>query len=289
MLQQVIYVDVLVILNLIITFFLLLATELFTKEKGKRWRIFLGALAGGIYALQVFLPEMGALFNVLSRIIAGAFITYISFGFKTYKRFIKLSLVFLAVTFLFAGLMIGLWLVFAPSGMIINNSVVYFGISLPVMIAATAVCYLISLVFSRILMRNRPQTTIFDFFLEVDGKSVNGRAMLDTGNTLSESFSGYPVVVCTYNFLQDILPEDSHGFFKGDITEISANGNTEWQKRQRLVAYSTVADKGMLPAFRPDKLILKNSTQTDKVFVAVINYKKHINEGFDMLLGPNLF
>lgn len=289
MLQQVIYVDVLVILNLIITFFLLLATELFTKERGKRWRIFLGALAGGIYALQVFLPEMGALFNVLSRIIAGAFITYISFGFKTYKRFIKLSLIFLAMTFLFAGLMIGLWLVFAPSGMIINNSVVYFGISLPVMIAATAVCYLISLVFSRILMRNRPQTTIFDFVLEVDGKSVNGRAMLDTGNTLSESFSGYPVVVCTYNFLQDILPEESHGFFKGDITEISANGNTEWQKRQRFVAYSTVADKGMLPAFRPDKLILKNSTQTDKVFVAVINYKKHINEGFDMLLGPNLF
>lgn len=287
MLQQVIYVDVLVILNLIITFFLLLATELFTKEKGKRWRVFLGALAGGIYSLQVFLPEMGTLLNILTRVIAGTAITYISFGFKTHKRFIKLCLVFLAVTFLFAGLMIGLWIVFTPSGMLINNSVVYFGISLPVLIVSTAVCYVISLVFSKILMRNKPQTTICDFVLEIDGKKAEGRAMLDTGNNLCESFSGYPVVICTYDFLEKIIPDSSKEFFKGNVTAI--NSEDTWQRRKRLVPYSTVTEKGMLPAFRPDKLILKNSTQTDKVFVAVINYKKHINESFDMLLNPNLF
>lgn len=285
--QQVIYVDVLVILNLIITFFLLLATELFTKEKGKRWRVFLGALAGGIYSLQVFLPEMGTLLNILSRTFAGAVIAYISFGFKTYKRFIKLCLVFLAVTFLFAGLMIGLWILFAPSGMLINNSVVYFGLSLPVLIASTALCYVISLVFSKIIMRNKPQSTIYDFILEVDGKRAEGRGMLDTGNTLCESFSGYPVVVCTYDFLEKLFPESSRSFFSGNITEIG--GEDVWQRRQRLVPYSTVTEKGVLPAFRPDRLILKNSVSTDKVYVAVISYKKHINESFDMLLGPNLF
>lgn len=285
--QQVIYVDVLVILNLIITFFLLLATELFTKEKGKRWRLFLGALAGGIYSLQVFLPEMGTLLNVLSRIIAGTVITYISFGFKTRKRFIKLCLVFLAVTFLFAGLMIGLWILFTPSGMLINNSVVYFGISLPVLILSTAVCYIISLIFSKIMMRNKPQTTIYDFILEIDGKKAEGRGMLDTGNTLCESFSGYPVVVCTYAFLEKLFPESSKSFFSGNVTEI--NSEDTWQRRKRLVPYSTVSEKGVLPAFRPDRLILKNSIQTDKVFIAVISYKKHINESFDMLLNPNLF
>lgn len=287
--QQVIYVDVLVILNLIITFFLLLATELFTKERGKRWRVFLGALAGGIYSLQVFLPEMGTLLNILSRILAGTAITYISFGFKTYKRFIKLCLVFLAVTFLFAGLMIGLWIVFTPQGMLINNSVVYFGISLPVLILSTAVCYMISLVFSKILMRNKPQTTIYDFTLEIDGKKAEGRGMLDTGNNLCESFSGYPVVICTYDFLEKLFPESSKNFFKGNVTETHNTTDEKWKKRVRLVPYSTVSEKGVLPAFRPDKLSLKNSIETDKVFIGVINYKKHINESFDMLLNPNLF
>lgn len=238
--------------------------------------------------MQVFLPEMGTFLNILSRLFAGVAITYISFGFKTYKRFIKLCLVFIGITFLFAGLMIGLWIIFRPAGMLINNSVVYFGISLPVLVLSTAVCYVISLVFSKILMRNKPQTTIYDFILEADGKRAEGRAMLDTGNTLCESFSGYPVVICTYDFLEKLIPESSKDFFEGNVTVIDT-GEDEWQRRKRLVPYSTVSETGVLPAFRPDKLSLKNSIETDKVFVAVIKYKKHINESFDMLLNPNLF
>lgn len=287
--RQVIYADVLVILNLFISFFLLLATEFFTKEKAKRWRLFLGSLAGGLYSLQVFLPEMGVILNLLSRILAGFIITYISFGFKTYKRFLKLFLVFLLMTFAFAGLMIGLWIIFRPEGMLLNNTTVYFGISLPVLIVSTAVCYVIMKFISKILLKNKPQQTIFDFTLEVDGKKLTGRAMLDTGNTICESFSGYPAVVCTYDFLKEIFPWNSESFFKGNVTELHKITDSRWQKRIRLVSYSTVAEKGVLPSFRPDKLIISDSVETDKVFVSVISRKKYINESFDMLLNPNLF
>ena len=287
--RQVIYADVLVILNLFISFFLLLATEFFTKEKAKRWRLFLGALAGGLYSLQVFLPEMGVILNLLSRILAGFIITYISFGFKTYKRFLKLFLVFLLMTFAFAGLMIGLWMIFRPEGMLLNNSTVYFGISLPVLIVSTAVCYVIMKFISKILLKNKPQQTIFDFTIEIDGKKLTGRAMLDTGNTICESFSGYPAVVCTYDFLKEIFPENCEDFFKGNVTELHKITDSRWQKRIRLVSYSTVAEKGVLPSFRPDKLIISDSVETDRVFVSVISRKKYINESFDMLLNPNLF
>lgn len=287
--RQVIYADVLVILNLFISFFLLLATEFFTKEKAKRWRLFLGALTGGLYSLQVFLPEMGVVMNLLSRILAGFIITYISFGFKTYKRFLKLFLVFLLMTFAFAGLMIGLWMIFRPEGMLLNNSTVYFGISLPVLIVSTAVCYVIMKFISKILLKNKPQQTIFDFTLEIDGEKLTGRAMLDTGNTICESFSGYPAVVCTYDFLKEVFPENSEGFFKGNVTELHKITDSRWQKRIRLVSYSTVAEKGVLPSFRPDRLIVSGSVETDKIFVSVISRKKYINESFDMLLNPNLF
>lgn len=287
--QQVIYVDVLVILNLFINFFLLLATEFFTKENAKRWRIFLGAFLGGIYSLQVFLPEMGTILNLLSRILAGGLITFVSFGFKTYKRFLKLFCAFLGMTFLFAGLMIALWIIFKPDGMFLNNSTVYFGISLPVLILSTAVCYVIAKIISKILFKNKPQQTIFDFTLEIDGKKLSGRAMLDTGNTLCESFSGYPAVVCTYEFLKEVLPSDGEDFFKGDVTALNKIQDEKWKKRVRLVTFSTVSDRGVFPSFRPDKLLLQNSAETDKVFVSVLSRKKYINESFDMLLNPNLF
>ncbi len=288
-LQQIIYVDVLVILNLIITFLLLSATEFFLREKTNGWRLFLGAFAGGIYSLQVFLPEMGMLLNILSRFVAGVIITYISFGFKTYKRFLKIVSVFLLITFVFAGLMIGLWIIFRPSGMLINNSTVYFGISLPVLIVSTAVCYVLVRIIFRIILKNKPQQSIFDFVLEFDGRKLSGRAMLDTGNTLTESFSGYPVVVCTYDFLKNIFPGNSENFFKGDITLLGEIEDENWKKRIRLVSFATVSQSGAMPSFRPDRLIIKNAFETDKVFVAVTSRKKYINESFDMLLNPNLF
>ncbi len=287
--QQVIYVDVLIILNLIITFFLLLATETFTKESGKKWRLLLGAVAGGVYSLQVFLPEMGAFPNFLSRLLAGVLISLIAFGFKTPRRFLKICMVFVSETFIFAGLMIGLWIIFRPPGMVINNSSVYFGVSLPVLIVSTVVCYLMSLFFSKIVMRVKPQTTIYEFTLVADGKTLTGRAMLDTGNTLSESFSGYPAVVCTYNFLEKILPDETKTFFSGEVTSLDAIKDEKWKRKTRLVAYSTVSSSGVFPAFRPDVLKIGKNITSDKVYVAVINYKKHINEGFDMLLNPDLF
>ncbi len=287
--RQVVYVDVLIILNLFISFFLLRATEFFAKEQGKRWRVFLGALLGGVYSLQVFLPEMGIFLNALSRILAGLLITFTSFGFKTFRRFLKLFCVFLLITFLFAGLMIALWIVLKPDGMLLNNSTVYFGISLPVLVVSTALCYVAVRIVSRILFRNKAQRSIYDFTLEIDGKKLSGRAMLDTGNNLSESFSGYPAVICTYDFLKEALPCEAEAFFKGSVTSLDEIHDEKWQKRLRLVAFSTVSDRGMLPSFRPDRLTIENFAETDKVFVSVTSRKKYINESFDMLLNPNLF
>ncbi len=260
-----------------------------SKESTKRYRLLLGAFLGSLYSLVVFLPEMGLFFNIFSRLLAGGLIIFSSFGFKTYKRFIKLFVLFVMMTFLFAGLMIGLWIVFKPEGMFINNSTVYFQISLPVLAVSTAVCYVISKLVSKLLLKNKPQNTIYDFELYVNGTCLNGSAMLDTGNTLAESFSSYPVVVCTYDFLKDVLPSEGEEFFKGDVKALEKITDRNWHKRVRIISYSTVGDTGLLPAFQPDKIKLKNSVETDKIFIAVTNRNKYINERFDMLLNPNIF
>lgn len=287
--SEIIYVDVLVILNLFITLFLLLTTEIFTKETSHRVRLLIGSFLGGIYSLVVFLPEMGVIFNLLTRIIAGGIITYTTFGFKSFKRFIKIFSVFFLSTFLFAGLMIAMWILFKPHGMIINNSTVYFGVSIPVLIVSTAVCYFISFVFATLREKNKPVHTVFDFTLSSFGKTINGRAMLDTGNTITEPFSSFPVVVCTYEFLKEILPADGDEFFKGNVTQIEKIHDEELVKKIRIVSFSTVSGGGVLPSFRPEKLYIKNGVQTDKVYIAVTSKQKYINGSYDMLLNPNLF
>ncbi len=287
--KQVIYVDVLIILNTFINFFLLLSTECFTKEKTKAYRLLIGSLLGGIYSLVVFLPEMGAFLNIITRFAAGAVIVLASFGFKTYKRFLKLFSMFLVMTFSFAGLMIALWIIFKPNGMLLNNSTVYFSVSLPVLVISTAVCYVVIRGMSKLFLKNKPQSTIYDFTVEAFGKSLCGRAMLDTGNTLCESFSGYPAVVCTYDFLKEALPDDAKAFFRGEARSFEKITNENLRKKVRIISYRTVSNDGILPAFKPDKLKIKGHLESDKVYIAVICGKRYINESFDMLLNPNLF
>ena len=53
-----IYVDVLVALNLYVTWFLLLASEALSGRPCKRWRRGLAALAGGLSSLAIFLPGL---------------------------------------------------------------------------------------------------------------------------------------------------------------------------------------------------------------------------------------
>lgn len=288
-LQEVIYVDVLVVLNLFVNYFLLLATSFSMKEDVKKSRLFIGAFLGGMYSLIVFVPEMGFAFNTLSRIAAGALIIFAAFGFKTFRRFLRLLLSFVMMTFLFAGLMIGLWIIFRPRGMVINNSAVYFQISLPLLVASTSVCYILSKLVIRFLHRNKPQKTICRVKVIAEGKFVEGKGMLDTGNTLSEGFSGYPVVICTYDFIKSIIPENSEAFFKGEVNSLGTINDENWRKKLRVVSYNTVGDTGIMPAFQPEKLIIDDSQETEKVYIGVVNRKKYINESFDMLLNPNLF
>ena len=287
--REVVYVDVLVILNTFVNYFLLLATSFALKEKTKRLRLLLGAFLGGVYALVVFLPEMGTIMSVVSRFAAGLLIVLASFGYKTWKRFLKIFLVFILMTFLFAGFMIGMWLIFRPKGMLINNSTVYFQISLPVLVVSTSVCYVVSKVSLKFLNKNKPQKTICDVELTVFGQKLEGVAMLDTGNTLSEGFSGYPVVICTYNFIKSVIPDGGENFFQGDVNSLCEITDEKWRKKLRVVSFMTVGDTGLLPAFQPDKLTVDSSYETDKVYVGIMNRKKYINESFDMLLNPNLF
>ena len=173
--------------------------------------------------------------------------------------------------------------------MLINNSTVYFQISLPVLVISTAACYIISKIAIKFITKNKPQKTICEVELTVFGEKLEGIAMLDTGNTLSEGFSGYPVVICTYNFIKSIVPDGGEKFFAGDVNSLCEIKDEKWRRKLRVVSFMTVGDTGILPAFQPDKLTVDSRHETDKVYVGVMNRKKYINESFDMLLNPNIF
>lgn len=243
-----VYVDILLAVNIFVNYFLLLASAKILRCDIKRIRLFSASALGSLYSLIIFLPELPEMLTVCINLAVSAVLTVIAFAPKSLKVFLREVGVFFAVNFAFAGIMLGIWLAFKPSGMVFNNSVVYFNIDIKVLTASTVICYAVITVILRLIKRSAPSESIFSVTFFNSGRSVTVNALLDTGNTLKDGFSGKPVIIADSSVFNSLIGFSPEACFRGN-NAIDMMGA---ENKIRLVAYNTVGEKGFLRALPVD-------------------------------------
>ena len=257
--SMVIYADVLLFLNTVVTYFLLLSVCAVAHIHRRFWRLLLGSVAGGISAFAVLLPDLG-LFAVPFKFAIAAVIVLITFSYHSAKRFFKLTALFFAVSFLYSGAMLCIWLLLKPDSMIINNTAVYLNISPLLLILLTTVCYLIIKLVCALMRKTKKENELFTVEVFAGGKSAQFTALLDTGNNLTDLYTGDPVIIAQESAVKAVFP-------KGEVENAAGF---------RLLPYKAVGKSGVLPAFRPDKVKITGETGekiTEKMTVAVTDSK----------------
>ena len=190
------------------------------------------------------------------------------------------------MTFAYGGIMMGLWLLLRPQGMVINNGIVYFDISPPLLIAATLISYGIISLIRRFHHSAPAGEQLFRITVSLDKRQVECGALLDTGNTLRDLFTDTPVVVMDFDACQSLLPAPIRPVFAGMCDpppSIPVEGF-------RLIPYSAVGGKGLLPAFSPDYVEISSGRKKqryDKVYVAVS--KEKLSDHYEALIGSQLW
>jgi stage II sporulation protein GA (sporulation sigma-E factor processing peptidase) len=268
-LKQTIYVDVLMAVNFFINYFLLLACVKFLALPAKRGRLAAASGLGAAFSLTVLLPELPAALSLTVKLLMSAAIVLCAFGFGGIKRLVRNTAAFYIVNFAFAGLMVAIWYFFAPQGLVIRNSVVYFNISPVLLILLTVVCYGIFTLIGRITGRQAPKKLFCRIVVSRGGIACDCTARVDTGNTLREPFSNDPVVIVARNTIRRVMPPDKDLNF-------------------RLIPFDAVSGSGVLKAFRPDRLTIyygKEVIQASRVYIAVSETEL---SGCDALLNPDL-
>lgn len=277
--HRVIYADVLVAINIYITYFLLRSTSLISKEKPDRIRLLLSCFLGGIFSLTVLLPEEAQLISVLLRIPSTALFIFIAFGFRSLRVFLRLNISFLFCGFIYAGLMLALWYFICPAGMYFNGAVVYFDIDILTLVAFTIVCYAFVEIFDRFFKRRAPVNTLFECVVFIGEYEYSLRAFLDTGNHLVDCFTGKPVIIASREALKES--------FSREITLESDLAG----KNMRFIFCNTVGGDGLLPAFTPEKVKIKGASYdfvTEEAVIAVT--EKRLMQGeYDAILPVGLF
>ena len=254
--EQVIYLDVLLILNLFVNYFLFLGTARLLHAVPKRLRLLAGAAAGSLFSLLI-LVDLPFWLTAAIKLPLAALLVLIAFGYRSRAVYIKTALSFFAVNFVFGGVMFAVWMLFTPAGMYVNNGVVYFNISALTLLIGTLVAYLAIRAAGWLLDNRVHKNEIRRFVIGVDGKELILNGFLDTGNKLADQMSGLPVVVCELSCVESLIPPDIRCCFcTGGTESISAVENRSWSSRIRILPYSTIGKGGLLTAFRPDYFYL---------------------------------
>lgn len=289
---MVVYIDVLFIVNLIVNYFILLAVSQLLKRNDKRIRLFIGAVLGAVYGSLIFFPELGFLYTALLKLVFSVTIVAVSFKCHSVRNFLKLIFYFYIISMLFGGIIYAVQYFFAPSILLVKNGVAYLDISPLYLILSGAGCYIVIKLFSRVFHKNVHTKDVCNVRIEIGQSSVTLTALLDNGNDLCDAISGYPVVVAEYKKIEPLIPEKLRRVYKfGKIADPSQLEAAGFSRRFRIVPYGSVGDAGgILPAFRPDKLIVEAAgVETSQVIVAVTNKRLSDDGLFAALLNPRLF
>lgn len=277
-----VYADILLVINLFVNYALLLCSSMIMKNTASRLRVLLGASIGAFYGLVIFLPDMHNVIEFILRLLATVLIVISTFGFKNIRYFLRCFCTFLAVSFAFGGIMFVLWVTVAPRGMVYNNGAVYFDIDIAVLAVSTVVSFAMVSLISHFTARRAPKESVALVKIVRDGEEVHATALIDTGNSLCEKFSGYPVALGEYGMLEKILPPAVREYIDGKNISPSADF--------RVVMHKTVSGTGLLPVFRPDYIEIKTASRTvrtDKVYLAAT--KNNLAGGeYTLLLNPEL-
>lgn len=258
----IIYADVLFVINFFITFLLLKLTNLLLKNNAAALRLLASSAVGGLYSLVIFADRMGILLTVFGKLAASLLIIFISFGGKRVVVLLKALLIFYFSNMLFLGITVALIYAFKPSGILLNNSIVYFDISARMLVICAVAAYLISVVVIKIYNRTISKSEIYNITIHKNDDTYRMLAFADTGNKLREPFSDFPVIIA------DKSKFDSY--------------------EERIIPFNTVGGEGMLKAFKPDKVIIsngRNSFETDRVYVALSEVE---NNEFSAIINPEI-
>ena len=197
---MVIYIDVLILINLYVTYFEISAVCLLTHRRVNNIRIIIGSAIGAAASLTIFIPQDMTLLLTVIKLALCFVITFAVFGKSKASDFLRALLFLLLVNFVFSGLMLCIWLFAAPMNMLFINGTVYFGIDVLTVLVCTAVSYLLLRAIRLILDKNGRCDRKYKVVISNLGKMCSLCALADSGNgtVITDPVEAYAGFVKTY-------------------------------------------------------------------------------------------
>lgn len=288
------YIDIILIENMIMNYIILFATGLITKVKISYIRLIIASLIGSVYAIMSYVSEMELYQNHLLRVLLSMVMVYIGFYPKDLKRLIQEIIIFYLASFCFGGAAYFLLYYINPS-QITQMDGILTG-SYPIKIAILGGIlgfFVITIAFKLIKNKFDRNSIIYNIEIFYQGNSCKVKTILDTGNQLIEPITALPVVVVEEEQIHGLIPKETldrmlNLFELGVMTGI----DDDLKRRCRLIPFSSIGkENGMMVGIKPDYIKLYEDDNTQiirKVMIGIYRRKLSKNGSYSGLIGLEL-
>lgn len=280
-----IYVDVVLIENLLMNYIILFATGVILKIKIKHIRLILASLVGAIYTIIAYVSALKIYSNIFLKFVLSLIIIYIAFNPKDVKRLFKFTLIFYLTSFVFGGAAFALIYIVKPQEILKNNGLVLNSNSLKVIfISAIFAFVIITIGFKVVKNKISAKDMYCHIRIKLNQKEIETKAMIDTGNFLKEPITNTPVIVVEHTLLYDCMPKEilNHleNILGGDFSEIPENIKEEYMSKLKVIPFSSLGKQnGMLIGIKPEYLkIIKEEQEIKKENVILGIYNKSLTK-----------
>lgn len=258
---MVVFIEYVIIDNFFIDYLLLKTTLYIMNITTKKKRLTIASIIGATFSLLFPLISIANVISLAVKILVGLLMVLVSNKFTNVREYCVSVVVFLTLTFLTGGLIIG---AFNILGINYSSEISIALMILPVSITAKVTVSVIKYLY----VKRHVQHYNYQVEITALGKTVTAKAFLDTGNFLYDGFS--PVIVITKTLFITLLKN-------GDITGI---------KRQKITTVNGEQEK---ISFKCQKLVIKDRDELNIFNNVTIVVTENINiDGVDVLLHPAL-
>lgn len=297
-----VYLDVLLIVNFVMDFFILWATGKLANLTMGKLKLALGALVGALYSLVVFFPEWPALSSFLAKVFCSLLMVWLAFRPLKPGKYLRVLAYLYGLSFAMGGAVIAAVFLLnsQPASLQSWNGVgLFWGLDYGWLMLGLVVAFLLAYGGFNCLKKNwLQQKLVSKLLISVNNRELVLPALLDTGNQLIDPVSQKPVIVAEAVSLKTLIPENlwpqicQEPLDKYVLYSSFTDLDKEWQSRFSLIPFNSVGKAdGILIGLRPDFVTINNgeySITTTDVVIGLINRVLSREGHYSALLQPQI-
>ena len=267
MIKITIYIDIIFLENLIMNSIILYATAIILKIRPKTIRIIISSAIGSMYGIITYVTEIQIYTSVILKAILAIIMIYVAFNPQNMKKMWKQVAIFYLTSFVFGGVTLYLIYYIKPQEVFIKNGVFVGEYILKVIMLGAIVAFVtIKISLKIIKTKISPKDMYCKIKVKLNEKTIETRAMIDTGNLAKEPITNTPVVIVESTLLEGILPikilNNLENILGGDFSQISDEMKEKYISKFRCIPFSSLGKQnGMLLGIRADEILVETEEE----------------------------